>query len=59
MADLTKRGLSPKSFLRSMNNYNYAYLERYDTMAEARKARDSKYSGRYNDKTWVFRVVGQ
>lgn len=59
MADLTKRGLSPKSFLRSKNNYNYAYLERYDTMTEARKARDSKFSGRYNDKTWVFRVVSE
>jgi len=59
MADLTKRGLSPKSFLRSKNNYNYAYLERFDTMAEARRARDSKYGGRYNDKTWVFRVVSE
>lgn len=59
MQDLTKRGLEPKSFLRSLNNYNYVYLKRYDTMGEARKARDSKYDGRYTDKTWIFRVVGQ
>lgn len=59
MADLTSRGLSPGSFLRSKNNYNYAYLQRYDTMAEARRARDSKFNGRYTDKTWVFRVVGK
>ncbi len=58
MADLDNRGLAPKSFLRSLNNYNYVYLERYDTMAEARRARDSEFNGRYNDKTWVFRVVG-
>ena len=58
MADLTQRGLAPKSFLRSLNNYNYVYLERYDTMAQARRARDTQFNGRYKDKTWVFRVVG-
>ncbi|MFH6604168.1 PorP/SprF family type IX secretion system membrane protein [Maribacter algicola] len=59
MKDLTRRGLEPKSFLRSLNNYNYVYLKRYDTMTEARKARDSKFDGRYQDKTWIFRVVGK
>ncbi len=59
MKDLTERGLEPKSFLRSLNNYNYVYLKRYDTMAEARRARDSKYDGRYPDKTWIFRVVSK
>lgn len=59
MVDLTNRGLDPKSFLRSLNNYNYVYLKRYDTMAEARAARDSKYNGRYQDKTWIFRVVNK
>lgn len=59
MKDLTARGLEPKSFLRSLNNYNYVYLKRYDTMEEARRARDSKYDGRYQDKTWIFRVVSE
>ena len=59
MADLTKKGLEPKSFYRSLNKYNYVYLGRYDTMNEARKARDSKLGGRYPDKTWVYRVVGK
>ena len=59
MKDLTNRGLEPKSFLRSLNNYNYVYLKRYDTMAEARAARDSKFNGRYQDKTWIFRVVNK
>ena len=57
MADLTKKGLQPKSFLRSKNNFNYVYLDRYDTMGEARKARDSKFDGKYQEKTWIYRVV--
>lgn len=56
MANLTKKGLQPKSFFRSKNKYNYVYLERYNTMNEARKARDSKLNGRYADKTWIYRV---
>ncbi len=56
MADLSKKGLQPKSFYRSKNKFNYVYLERYGTMGEARKARDSKFSGRYADKTWIYRV---
>ncbi len=59
MEDLGKKGLNPKSFLRSLNNYQYVYLERYDTMAEARQARNSKFFGKYPDKTWIFRVVGE
>jgi len=59
MADLRRKGLQPKSFFRSLNKYNYAYLERYDTISAARQARDSKFSGQYNGKTWIFRVVGK
>lgn len=58
MGTLRTKGLRPKSFFRSLNKYNYVYLERYDTMQEARNARDSKFNGRYPDKTWIFRVVG-
>lgn len=56
MKTLQQKGLEPKSFYRSANKYNYVYLERYNTMEEARKARDSKFSGKYPDKTWIFRV---
>ena len=56
MKDLKAKGLEPKSFFRELNGYNYVYLERYDTIEEARKARDSKYYGKYPDKTWIFRV---
>ena len=56
MANLTKKGLQPKSFFRSKNKYNYVYLEKYETMNEARRGRDSKLNGRYADKTWIYRV---
>jgi len=59
MINLTKKGLQPKSFYRSSKKYNYVYLERYDTMGEARSARDSKFDGKYADKTWIYRVVGK
>ncbi len=59
MKDLADKGMQPKSFLRSLNNYNYAYLKRYDTMSEARKGRNSNFNGKYSGKTWIFRVVGK
>jgi len=59
MNDLGRKGVQPKSFFRSKNNYNYAYLERYDTIDEARRARDGNFGGKYNGKTWIFRVVGR
>ena len=59
MKTLNTQGLEPKSFLRSLNGYNYVYLERYDTIDEARAARDSNFNGRYKDALWIFRVRGQ
>ncbi len=57
MTTLKNKGLNPGSFRYGSNNYNYVYLERFDTMQEARKARDSKYNGRYTEMTWIFRAV--
>ncbi len=59
MKKLKGAGLAPKSFVRSSNRYNYVYLKRFDTMSEAREARDSRFYGKYQDKTWIFRVVGR
>lgn len=58
METVREMGLEPKSFYRKSNRYNYVYLERYNTMEEARKARDSKFYGKYVYKTWIFRVRG-
>ncbi len=59
MKQLTVKGLSPKSFYRTQRKHNYVYLERYDTMQEAREARDSKFFGRYSDTIWIFRVKAE
>lgn len=59
MADLKKKGLQPKSFYRDLNKYNYVYLNRYNSIQEARQARDSKFGGKYSEKTWIFRVTGK
>lgn len=59
MSDLRSKGMDPGFFVRSKNNYHYAYLERFDTMQAARSARDSNYGGKYTGKTWIFRVVGK
>ena len=56
MKSLKEQGLEPRSFYRSANKYNYVYLQRYNSMSEARAARDSKFSGRYSGDLWIFRV---
>jgi type IX secretion system PorP/SprF family membrane protein len=56
MQRLQDRGLEPKSFYRSTNKFNYVYLRRYNSIEEARRARDSKFEGRYQGELWIFRV---
>ncbi|SFR45263.1 type IX secretion system membrane protein, PorP/SprF family [Robiginitalea myxolifaciens] len=56
MADLRKQGIEPLSFYREANKYNYVYLRRYDSIEEARRARNSKFGGKYNGDLWIFRV---
>lgn len=59
MQSLKDKGLDPKSFYRTERKHNYVYLERYDSMQEARKARDSKFFGKYPEIIWIFRVKAQ
>jgi type IX secretion system PorP/SprF family membrane protein len=59
MKTLKDRGLDPKSFYVKEKNFNYVYLERYNTLTEARKARDSKFYGRYSETIWIFRIKGK
>ena len=56
MKSMKDRGLNPKSFYRSYNKYNYVYLGKYTTIEEARNARNSNLNGKYDGKTWIFRV---
>ncbi len=59
MNDLKKKGMQPKFFIRSKNGYHYVYLQRYNTIREARTARDNNFSGQYSGSTWIFRVVAE
>lgn len=59
MVDMKKRGIAAGSFYRETNKYNYVYLARYSSIKEARKARESKLDGKYQEKTWIFRVTGE
>ncbi len=56
MTRLRREGLEPKYFYRGLNGYNYVYLDRYETLRDARQARDSQYFGRYFGETWIFHV---
>ncbi|MGB5500462.1 MAG: OstA-like protein, partial [Maribacter sp.] len=54
---LKSQGLKPNHFYRSFNKFYYVYLDRYDSLHDAKKARDSRFSGQYQDTTWIFRVL--
>lgn len=56
MATLRREGLEPKYFYRGLNGYNYVYLDRYNTLGEAREARDTQFFGQYFGETWIFHV---
>ena len=59
VADMKKRGLNPNSFYRDLNKFNYVYLGKYNSISDARAARDSKLNGTYPEKLWIFRVTGK
>jgi type IX secretion system PorP/SprF family membrane protein len=58
MVDMKKKGIDAKSFYRDLNKYNYVYLAKYNSIKEAREARDSNLGGKYKEKVWIFRVTG-
>ncbi|MGB5668171.1 MAG: OstA-like protein [Maribacter sp.] len=53
---LTSQGLQPNYFYRSFNKLYYVYLDRYDTLNDAKNAQDNQFNGNYLAKTWIFRV---
>ena len=53
---LTSQGLQPNYFYRSFNKLYYVYLDRFDTLDDAKKAQDNQFNGNYLAKTWIFRV---
>ena len=59
LVDMKKKGIDAKSFYRELNKYNYVYLAKYNSIKEAREARDSNLGGKYKEKIWIFRVTGE
>ncbi len=59
LVDMKKKGIDAKSFYRDLNKYNYVYLAKYNSIKEAREARDSNLGGKYKEKIWIFRVTGE
>ncbi|MCK0191804.1 PorP/SprF family type IX secretion system membrane protein [Arenibacter sp. F20364] len=56
---LKKKGIDAKFFYLESTKWDYVYLERFDTLSEAEKARDNDYNGMYSEKTWIFRIIGE
>lgn len=55
---LQKKGINARSVFVPQKKFDYVYLERYDTLGEAEEARDSKFDGKYADRIWIFRIIG-
>ncbi|HUH47975.1 MAG TPA: type IX secretion system membrane protein PorP/SprF, partial [Arenibacter sp.] len=55
---LQKKGINASSIFVPKKKYDYVYLERYDTLSEAEAAKDSKFGGKYTERIWIFRVLG-
>ncbi|MEZ4970556.1 MAG: hypothetical protein R2814_13045 [Flavobacteriaceae bacterium] len=56
---LKKKGIEAKFFYLDKTKWDYVYLERFDTLGEAEAARDNKFNGKYTERTWIFRIIGE
>lgn len=56
---LRKKGIGASFFFVPRQKYDYVYLERYDTLSEAEVARDSRFFGKYSDRIWIYRIIGE
>ncbi|MCM4152145.1 type IX secretion system membrane protein PorP/SprF [Arenibacter sp. N53] len=57
--NLDKKGIEAKFFHLEKTNWDYVYLERFDTLIDAEAARDNDFNGKYSEKTWIFRIIGE
>ncbi|MCK0147704.1 PorP/SprF family type IX secretion system membrane protein [Arenibacter sp. F26102] len=57
--NLKKKGIDAKFFYLAKTKWDYVYLERFDTLSDAEAARDNDFNGKYAEKTWIFRVIGE
>lgn len=54
---LKEQGLKPNYFHRRLDGTYYVYLERYNSLEDVKKARDSSFTDRYGEITWIFRIL--
>jgi Na+-transporting NADH:ubiquinone oxidoreductase subunit NqrF len=57
--NLKKKDIDAKFFYLAKTKWDYVYLERYDTLSDAEAARDNNFNGKYSEKTWILRIIGE
>jgi type IX secretion system PorP/SprF family membrane protein len=58
MEDLRNSGLRKSSFFVTLSGeWNYVFLERYDSVEDAKKAYSSQYNNRYKDIIWILPIL--
>ncbi|WP_155839664.1 peptidylprolyl isomerase [Aquimarina latercula] len=56
IAKLKKQGLKPKHFRNPKDSYIYVYLERYDTLDEAKTMLTSDMNGQYTGDLYILKI---
>ncbi|MBW1295981.1 peptidylprolyl isomerase [Aquimarina litoralis] len=56
MAKLKKQGLTPKWFKNPKDTYLYVYLDRYDTLDEAKAMLSSDFDGKYEGDLYILKI---
>ncbi|WP_170837078.1 peptidylprolyl isomerase [Aquimarina amphilecti] len=56
VALLKKQGLNPKHFRNPKDSYIYVYLERYDTLDEAKAMLTSDMNGKYTGDLYILKI---
>lgn len=55
---LKKKGLKAASFRHTKNGYYYVYLDKFNTLSEARAARKSKLNNTYKEQMSIIKIIG-
>lgn len=58
ISELKKKGLNKSgSFKTSANQWNYVYVERFDTYEAAKKAYQTKFNNKYPETMWILPIL--
>lgn len=53
---LEEQGLQPKSFLNPKDTYHYVYLEKYDSLKEAKAMLNSDFNNQYDGDLYILKI---